>query len=67
MTIRIEFSTDNAAFGEPNSQQWKAEVCHATSNAVDKITNGLTYGRIFDTNGNTVGEFNTLPMEGKEV
>ena len=59
MKINIEFRTDNAAFGEPNSQQWKAEVCHATASAVDKITNGLTYGRIFDTNGNTIGSFTT--------
>lgn len=57
MTIKIEFDTDNASFGEPNSQEWNAEVCNALSKVTSKITNGQTYGIIFDTNGNNIGEF----------
>ena len=67
MKIKLEFSTDNAAFGEKNSPDYCAEVCFVMAKVTSKITNGEPWGLIRDTNGNTIGEFNTLPMEGDEV
>jgi hypothetical protein len=63
MKIRIEFSTDNAAFGEKDSPEYCAEVCFVMSKVTSKITNGEPWGLIRDTNGNTIGEFSAVSPE----
>jgi len=68
MKIKLEFKTDNASFGTKNSPEYNAEVCFVLSKVVSKITNGIDFGRIFDRNGNTIGEFSTISPddEGEE-
>jgi hypothetical protein len=63
MKIRLEFSTENASFGERNSPEYNAEVCFVLSKVTSKITNGERWGIIRDTNGNGIGEFSAMSPE----
>jgi hypothetical protein len=56
-TIKIEFSTDNSAFGEVDSPEYNAEVCYVLSKVTSKLTNGNANGSILDTHGNRIGSF----------
>jgi hypothetical protein len=53
--VRIEFATDNAAF-----EDYPGERDRLVRKAITRNRNGETYGRLMDTNGNTVGGFREI-------
>ena len=55
MKIRI-YNTDNDAFGQTNESRAE-EIARILERAAEKIRQGLFYGVLLDSNGNTVGEF----------
>lgn len=55
--VRIEFSTDNAAFRYGDGELVLAEVDAVVSAARRNIAKGRMDGPLFDSNGNTVGSY----------
>lgn len=55
MKIKIEISTDNAAFGDPCSEQFGEEVWRILEDAADKFRRGYASFPLFDSNGNNIG------------
>ena len=49
--MKIEFSTDNAAFDECGD----AEVRRILEEIANKVERGYDHGSIFDINGNNIG------------
>jgi hypothetical protein len=55
--VRIEFSTDGAAFRDDDDELWLAEVDAVLAVARSRIIVGEMAGVLRDSNGNTVGKF----------
>ena len=59
--MKIEFSTDNAAFcnenGEPNDLTKRLGIIDIMMDLRYKISQGMSYGQITDINGNKIGEW----------
>ena len=59
--MKIEFSTDNAAFcdenGEPNDLTKKLEIIDILMDIRYKVSHGMSGGPIMDINGNKIGEW----------
>lgn len=59
--LRIEFGTDNAAFGYDESDKWtrdyyrNEEIKRVLKNVCNQLDNGKTSGSCIDINGNKVG------------
>lgn len=62
MALQIEFDTDNAAFADGAAY----EIRRRLREIADKIELGLTYGVIFDGNGNRIGAWVYDPPEEPE-
>jgi hypothetical protein len=56
--IRVEFDTDNAAFGNGDLA---TEAARLLRDAAERIEQGATTGALRDLNGNKVGYFEVLP------
>jgi hypothetical protein len=54
-TVRIEFETDNAAFGETSDDALE-EMQRICARACEAIADRCTTARLRDSNGNTVGK-----------
>lgn len=52
--LKIEFETDNAAFGDGNATYETARILR---NIADRIKGGATEGGAYDFNGNHVGKW----------
>lgn len=57
MKFHVEFDCDNAAFGDPDSLEFGAEVSTVLHEVADRMESGYTFGLCRDSNGNTVGRF----------
>lgn len=55
--LKIEFTTDNAAFREKDGELDNYAVAYCLDNVITCIKNGITYGKIHDYNGNYVGDW----------
>jgi hypothetical protein len=53
MKFKIEFDCDNDAF----VVNPEAEVADLLENVAYRVKQGETYGKVFDTNGNSVGNW----------
>jgi hypothetical protein len=61
--LKIEFATDNAAFGDPEStSDWhlRAECSRVLRRIADQVLAGTDDGRIMDANGNQIGKWSLL-------
>lgn len=54
----VEFKTENAAF-----QEWQSEIPRIMRLIADRMERGDIAGTIFDSNGNSVGEYIFDPGE----
>lgn len=59
--MKIEFSTDNAAFYNDNSvvNYWAraTEISRILKRIIDEVNSGLISGPIIDINGHTIGKW----------
>lgn len=55
MKIKIEFSCDNAAFGDDDAAAFCAEVSRILHEAADKFCHGHAFFPVRDVNGNVIG------------
>ena len=51
--LKVRIETNNAAFDIDN----RSEVCTCLNEVIQKITRGDMDGKIYDSNGNPVGNF----------
>ena len=54
--MKIEFSTDNAAFGDDEYSFW-SEYTRIIARINDQVASGIKSGVIMDINGNKIGEW----------
>ena len=59
MKITIDFKTDNAAF----SDYMFGEIEMIMDSVKNKIGRDMTEGKVFDSNGNTVGKWEVTDAE----
>jgi hypothetical protein len=59
--FKLNFDTDNAAFSEDNGEETDAakaaESARILREVAKKMDTGLTYSRVFDVNGNAIGDW----------
>lgn len=55
MNFTIEINTENDSFADEN------ELPKLLRRVAERVANGESYGKIIDSNGNTVGKFANLP------
>lgn len=55
MAISVNFSTNNSAFGDPDSPEFGEEVARILEEAAEKFRAGYAAFPLRDINGNTVG------------
>lgn len=55
--FKLEFSTDNAAFGDNDRATLEHEVEMRLLNIVASISHGIYQGVVRDSNGNTIGQW----------
>ena len=53
MDFKIKFNMDNAMFDE----QPESEIARILKSISSQVKNGITYGKIVDLNGNSVGSW----------
>jgi hypothetical protein len=56
--VKIQFSTDNAAFEDNGREE---EIARILRRIADKIESGAVAGTARDSNGNRVGTFEVAP------